>query len=88
MLVKLNSTLYTLYLLDYLFLRNPNTKERPTFNDIMLLLLQNDKTLLAIPEDALSTHPQAGVLGATLKAGEQMYMDIQSKYMDIMGTAL
>ena len=54
----------------------------------MLLLLQNDKTLLAIPEDALSTHPQAGVLGATLKAGEQMYMNIQSKYMDIMDTAL
>ena len=54
----------------------------------MLQLLQNDKTLLSIPEDALSTHPQAGILGATLKAGEQMYMDIQSKYMDTMDTAL
>ena len=36
-----------------------DSKERPTFIDIMLLLLQNDKTLLAIPEDAFSTHPHA-----------------------------
>ena len=88
MLVILNSTLYIFYLQDCSFLRNPNTKERPTFNDIMLLLLQNDKTLLTIPEDALSTHPQAGILGATLKAREQIYMNIQRKYMDTMDTAL
>ena len=88
MLVILNSTLYILYFHDCLFLRNPNSKERSTFNDIMLVLLQSDKTLLAIPKDALSTHPQAGVLGATLIAGEKMYMDIQSKYIDTMDTAL
>ena len=71
----------------YCFLyRHPIPRERPGFDDIMLILLQHDETLLVIPEDAFSSHPQAGVLGGTLKAGELMYLNIQSKYTDFIDT--
>ena len=60
--------------------RNPEPRERPDFNDIMLLLLQPDKSILVIPEKDLGTHPQAGVLGAPLEAGEGMYTDLQKSY--------
>ena len=53
----------------------------------MLVLLQSDKSILIVPESALSTHPQAGALGATLTAGELMYTDLQNKYTDSMETA-
>ena len=73
----------------YCFLyRHPIPRERPSFDNVMLILLKNDETLLTIPEDALSSHPQAGVLGGTLKAGELMYLKIQTKYTDYIDTSL
>ena len=73
----------------YCFLyRHPIPRERPSFDNVMLILLKNDETLLTIPEDALSSHPQAGVLGGTLKAGEFMYLKIQTKYTDYIDTSL
>lgn len=44
----------------------------------MLLLLKDDQ--MEIPLEDLSTHPQAGALGATLEAGERMYIDLQNFY--------
>ena len=49
----------------------------------MLILLQNDQSLLDIPEEDRSSHPQAGVLGASLEAGENMYQDLQSTYHEL-----
>ena len=47
----------------------------------MSALLQNDQSLLNIPEEDLLSHPQAGVLGANLEAGENMYKTLQNMYM-------
>ena len=61
--------------------RNSDPKQRPGFHDIMLILLQNDQSLLDIPEEDLSSHPQAGVLGDSLEAGENMYKTLQNMYI-------
>ena len=68
--------------------RHPNPRDRPSFHDIMLNLLQNDQTIFDIPETDLSSHPQSGILGATLKAGEMMYKDLQEKYKNTMESSL
>ena len=72
-----------LYYTVIIFFRNPETRERPDFNDIMLVLLRTDKNILVIPEKDLATHPQAGVLGAPLEAGEGMYADLRNSYATI-----
>jgi serine/threonine-protein kinase RIO1 len=63
---------------------HPIGDDRPSFNDIMLVLLQQDKDIFFMPEDALSTHPKSGTLGASLDAGELMYSDIQKTYEEEM----
>ena len=35
---------------------------------------------MEIPEEDLSTHPEACTLGADLEAGEKMYLDLQVLY--------
>ena len=47
----------------------------------MLLLQEHDQRLLEIPDKDKSTHPQAGILGANLEAGQRMYTDLQNTYM-------
>eukprot|EP00731_Ephydatia_muelleri_P015152 Em0008g872a len=59
---------------------NPETCSRPTFRDIYLSLYQSTEFVLKVPDDARLTHPQAGVLGAPLEAGEKMYIDLQKIY--------
>ena len=61
-------------------LRHRDTASRPTFRDILLILLGNEADILEIPSDALSSHRQAGVLGAPLKAGDHMYRNLQGMY--------
>ena len=39
---------------------------------------------MEIPEEDLSTHPEAGTLGADLEAGHKMYIDLQSLYLTEM----
>ena len=68
--------------------RHPVASERPHFHEIMVSLLQPNKNILTIPESALSSHPQAGSLGGTLKAGENMYPEIQHSYSDTIDTKL
>ena len=62
-------------------LRHRDTASRPAFRDILLILLGNEADILEIPSDALSSHRQAGVLGAPLEAGEDMYRELQGKYL-------
>ena len=52
------------------------------FRDIVLALSGNEKVVLTIPEEDSSTNPLAGVLGAPLKAGENMYSEVQRRYVD------
>ena len=60
--------------------RNPDAHLRPQFRDIHLSLCQYDEHVLTIPNEAFSTHPQAGILGASLEAGQDMYIDLQTMY--------
>ena len=62
--------------------RHPESKKRPSFNEIMLLLLKDDSTLLLIPDEDRLTHSDAGQLGASLEAGDKLYTDLQSMYID------
>jgi hypothetical protein len=47
---------------------------------MLLLVQQNDQSLMEIPDKDLSSHPQAGVIGADLAAGEKMFLDLQNLY--------
>eukprot|EP00731_Ephydatia_muelleri_P015159 Em0008g879a len=60
---------------------NPDTYSRPAFRDIYLSLHQSTEFVLQVPDDARLTHPQAGILGAPLDAGEKMYIDLQKSYI-------
>ena len=60
--------------------RHPDKEERPNFQGIMLVLLMQDRQILSIPEEDLSTHPLAGTVGAPLEAGEKMYQKLQMTY--------
>ncbi len=61
-------------------LRHPETSQRLCFRDIVLTLIGNEKMVLSIPEKDSSTHPLAGVLGAPLETGENMYIQLQNTY--------
>ena len=67
-----------------IFNRHPVADERPSFHDVMVSLLQPNQTILKIPESALSSHPQAGSLGGSLKAGKNMYPALQHAYTNAM----
>ncbi len=46
----------------------------------MLTLLQQDTSILAIPDKDLNSNRQAGTLGANIKTGEKMYTELQTMY--------
>lgn len=62
-------------------IRNPDPSLRPSFQDIMLNLLQQDAMILLIPEEELSSDSQVGVLGASLTVAEKMYGKLQQTYL-------
>lgn len=63
-----------------MYFRHPDKDERPTFQELMLSMIMQDKIILAIPEEDLATHPLAGTIGATLEAGQKMYEKLQMTY--------
>ena len=48
----------------------------------MLTLVGSEKMVLNIPEEDSSTNPLAGVLGAPLEAGENMYSELHQRYKE------
>ena len=62
--------------------RNPVPACRPTFKDILTLLIGDEEDLLAIPYKDASTDSDAVCLGAPLKAGQKMYFSLQTKYLE------
>ncbi len=60
--------------------RHSESSQRPGFRDIVLMLVGSEEMVLSIPEEDASTNPLAGVLGAPLEAGENMYSQLQSRY--------
>ncbi len=67
--------------------RHPQTKVRPGFRDVVVTLVGSEEVVLCIPEEDSSTHPLAGVLGAPLEAGENMYQQLQNRYIDYVHKA-
>ncbi len=67
---------------NFQIFRHPETKLRPGFRDIVLTLTGSEVSVLCIPEEDSSTHPLAGVLGTSLEAGENMYHQLQNRYID------
>ena len=56
--------------------------QRPSFRELLLTLLDNPKVVLSIPQKALDTNHLAGVLGSPLEVGENMYQDLQDRYLE------
>ena len=61
--------------------RNPSPSHRPSFREILLSLLGTPETVLSISREDLETHLLAGVLGSPLESGENMYCDLQNRYV-------
>jgi hypothetical protein len=62
---------------DSLLCRQSNTSQRPSFQDLTRQLSLPDTKLLKWSEEDKSVHPEAAQLGADLKCGEELYMDLQ-----------
>ena len=60
--------------------RHPKPLFRPTFKDIISILLADESRILQIPVSDASTHESAIILGASLDAGKYMYTDLQRRY--------
>ena len=63
--------------------RNPETHSRPLFGDIYQSLCQSEELVLNIPCDAHLIHPKAGIVGASLEAGENLYIELQKSYLQV-----
>ena len=70
--------------------RNPSPAARPTFRQVLLSLLGDDSSILAVPAEERATHSLASVLGSPLDAGHSMYLSTQHRYPtnDIQSTAM
>lgn len=56
-------------------------EQRPAFASLLTRLSQPDWSLNKWSRVDTQSHPQAGVLGAPLIAGHQMYNELQSMYL-------
>ena len=56
------------------------TAQRPSFRDLLLTLLSIPDAMISLAQEALDTDHLAGVLGSPLKAGQNMYSDLQNRY--------
>ena len=61
--------------------RHPKPSLRPGFPDIARQLSFPDTKLLKWSEEDKSVHPEAATLGADLLCGEELYRDLQNKYI-------
>ena len=61
--------------------RHPSKSERPSFVSVhQTLSLSDTKLLKWLPEDR-GSHSQATVVGAPLECGQDLYQDLQKKYI-------
>ena len=68
-------------------LRHPEGSCRPTFSEILDALLHPENELLHWKARDQDVHPEASKLGAPLRAGEQLYPELQNTYMSTYETA-
>ena len=62
--------------------RNPIAAYRPAFRDILLTLLGSLEELASFPPAATDTHHLTRALGSPLDADENMYRDLQYRYVE------
>ncbi|KAL5491368.1 hypothetical protein EMCRGX_G016647 [Ephydatia muelleri] len=62
---------------------NPATHSRPLFGDIYWSMCQSEELVLATPSDVHLIHPKAGMVGASLEAGENLYSELQKSYLHV-----
>ena len=55
--------------------------ERPSFQNVLISLLEDEEQALDIPASDAASHPLAAHLGAPPIAGEKMYTDLQMTYL-------
>ena len=55
--------------------------ERPTFTELMQELSLPDTKLLKWSKEDKAVHPEASVLGAQLNYTEDLYLDLQERYI-------
>ena len=60
--------------------RNPESFERPKFQDVSRQLSLPDSQLLQWSEVDKTVHPEAAILGADLLSAQELYKDLQVKY--------
>ena len=67
--------------------RNSRPLARPTFKEILYVLLKDENETLQIPIKDACTHDSSIVLGAALDASKYMYTDLQQTYIPLNSTA-
>jgi hypothetical protein len=72
---------HLLFILLIMICRHPETSKRPNFSDIMQLFSLPDTKLLKWSEDDKTADPEAATLGADLVAGQDLYKDLQERYI-------
>ena len=65
--------------------RHPTARDRPTSVSISQTLQKSDRSLLTssiqVTDDDVTKDNQSMMLGAPLTAGNQLYLDLQQRYM-------
>ena len=78
-----NNNRYVSYV--YIHCRDPATKSRPTSGSILQALQKSDRALLTnsvqMTDDDVTSESQSIMLGAPLTAGNQLYIDLQQRYV-------
>lgn len=77
----LNNISYILCFLNFHSDRNPDPSKRTPFKELIFELLQPEDIILQVPETDMNTHKLAGIIGGPLEAGENMYQELQTKYL-------
>ena len=67
------------------YTRHPVAKNRPIAGSVLRTLQNSDSTLLTsstqVSEDKITKENQSVMLGAPLTAGNQLYLDLQQRYI-------
>ena len=65
--------------------RHPTARDRPTSGSILRTLQKSDRALLTssvqVTDDDITKDNHSMMLGAPLTAGNQLYLDLQQRYM-------
>ncbi len=61
--------------------RNPVSSQRPDFIEIVQQLSLPDTKLLMWSDEDRSVHPEATKLGADLLCAQELFKDLQTKYI-------